>query len=117
MAYIDPQCFKDKTFSRNEKSDIYALGVILWELSSGKIPFEHVESYLIPFEIKNGVREKAIRGVPAEYEDPEKRPTIQFVLETLNKAISRSNFTHSSDMSKTPLDQEVDDFAEVSSPV
>src|SRR5947209_1987577 len=95
MAYIDPQRFKKgKSFLKNQKSDIYALGVILWELSSGKTPFEHLASYLIPFEIKNGQREKEIDGTPAEYvkpytdcwdEDLEKRPTVEFVRETLDK--------------------------------
>src|SRR2546423_5049808 len=119
MAYIDPQCFKGNTFSRNEKSDIYALGVIFWELSSGKIPFEHVDRYLIPFEINNGQREKAIAGTPAEYvklytdcwnEDPQKRPTLEFVLETLNKITWETNITKASDTSKTPLDSQDDDF-------
>ncbi|KAG9296136.1 hypothetical protein G9A89_011989, partial [Geosiphon pyriformis] len=32
-AYIDPQCFKNEQFIRNKKSDIYALGVLLWELT------------------------------------------------------------------------------------
>ncbi|KAG9307830.1 hypothetical protein G9A89_023395 [Geosiphon pyriformis] len=33
-AYIEPQCFTDLEYIRDEKSDIYALGVLLWELSS-----------------------------------------------------------------------------------
>src|SRR5438874_13123967 len=94
MAYIDPQFFKDESFARNEKSDIYALGVLLWELSSGKPPFEKLEGYQILLGIKKGHREKQIDGTPTEYvklytdcwdENPEKRPTVKIVLETLNK--------------------------------
>ena len=90
---MDPQCFNDIPFDRNEKSDIYAIGVLLWQLTSGKLPFEPVDNYLIPFRIKNGQREKAIDGTPSEYvdlytkcwdKDPEKRPTIESILETLN---------------------------------
>ncbi|KAG9293150.1 hypothetical protein G9A89_010487 [Geosiphon pyriformis] len=33
-AYINPQCFKDEQFIRNKKSDIYALDVLLWKLTS-----------------------------------------------------------------------------------
>src|SRR5437763_10792799 len=93
MAYIDPQCFNVKSFVRNEKSDIYTLGVLLWELSSGKPPFESVEAYSIIHQIINGQRELPIDGTPLEYiklytkcwdEDPEKRPTIEFILMTLN---------------------------------
>src|SRR2546421_21348 len=93
MAYTEPQCFGDKHYSRNQKSDIYALGVLLWELSSGRPPFENVEKHLIPLRIINGDREKPIDGTPLEYvelytkcwnKDPESRPTIEFILETLN---------------------------------
>ncbi|RIB11350.1 kinase-like domain-containing protein [Gigaspora rosea] len=32
-AYMDPRCFKDLKYDK--KSDIFSLGVILWEISSG----------------------------------------------------------------------------------
>ncbi|CAI2169138.1 11112_t:CDS:2 [Funneliformis geosporum] len=38
-AYVDPQCFKIKNYHRDKKSDIYSLGVLLWELTSGYPPF------------------------------------------------------------------------------
>src|SRR6185369_1230858 len=121
MAYIDPQRFKGKSFVKNEKSDIYALGVILWELSSGKTPFEHLDSYSLPFEIKNGQREKSVDGTPSEYvklytdcwdEDPEKRPTIEFVMETLNGITWRTTISQAPDASKTALTCSIDQTGE-----
>jgi serine/threonine protein kinase len=32
--YIEPQCFKNLSYKKDEKSDIYCLGVLFWELSS-----------------------------------------------------------------------------------
>ena len=39
-AYIDPVAFKDASYKRGKKSDIFSLGVTLWEISSGKRPCE-----------------------------------------------------------------------------
>ena len=37
-AYLDPKCFNDNDSKRDEKSDIFSLGVILWEISSREYP-------------------------------------------------------------------------------
>ena len=33
--YVDPKIFESKSYILTEKSDIYSLGVILWELTEG----------------------------------------------------------------------------------
>ncbi|KAF0553674.1 kinase-like protein [Gigaspora margarita] len=44
LAYIDSQCFLQfgKTIKPDKKSDIYSLGVLFWELSSGKPPISWI---------------------------------------------------------------------------
>src|SRR6185436_17309020 len=37
-AYIDPLSLKDKSYQRGKRSDIFSLGIILWEISGGKDP-------------------------------------------------------------------------------
>ncbi|RIB14450.1 kinase-like domain-containing protein [Gigaspora rosea] len=55
MAYVEPQCFiqNGRNFKRNENSDIYSLGVLLWELTSGIPPFKN---YNFAFQIQAVLR-------------------------------------------------------------
>lgn len=51
-----------------EKSDIYSVGVLLWELSSGKKPFTDREyNSILVEEIANGLRESMVENTPKEY--------------------------------------------------
>ncbi|KAF0420518.1 kinase-like protein [Gigaspora margarita] len=94
-AYIEPQCLKDQYYERDMRSDIYSLGVILWEISSGKPPYKSFQdAYQTIFHVNDGGREEPVDGTNPEYvklyklcwdEDPAKRPDIKSVLETLNK--------------------------------
>jgi serine/threonine protein kinase len=74
VAYIDPKKFTTgtdttQTYSLNEKSDVYSIGVLLWEISSGKIPF-HNESYDLTMALKilrSQKREETVPGTPTDY--------------------------------------------------
>ncbi|KAF0559880.1 kelch-like protein 17 [Gigaspora margarita] len=70
------------------------LGVILWEISSGKPPFESNTAYQSIIQINNGIRETPVEGTPSQYvdlyercwaEDPNERPDAESVLETINR--------------------------------
>ncbi|RIB10107.1 kinase-like domain-containing protein [Gigaspora rosea] len=96
-AYIEPQCFKDPSYKSDFKSDIYSLGVILWEISSCRPPFETInDGYAITIHVYQGGRENPVQGTPLEYEklykecwddDPEKRPSAKLVIERLSQLI------------------------------
>ena len=75
IPYIDPKHFSrqndnDSTHTLNEKSDVYSLGVLLWEISSGQPPFyvrgERYDNDLA-IEISQGLREATISGTPEDY--------------------------------------------------
>ncbi|EXX59279.1 hypothetical protein RirG_190500 [Rhizophagus irregularis DAOM 197198w] len=40
VPYIDPQAFKNNEYKLDKKSDVYSVGVLLWEISSERPPFE-----------------------------------------------------------------------------
>jgi hypothetical protein len=74
--YVDPKSFNrrrnsnNQMYSLNEKSDVYSVGVLLWEISSGKPPFyAEAEQYDVGLicEISQGHREKAVPGTPENY--------------------------------------------------
>nr|CAG8501776.1 14523_t:CDS:2 [Entrophospora candida] len=74
IPYLDPQHLKNpKKFFRDEIiSDIYSLGVLFWEISSQKPPFEQYSDepcrlcYLIVYE---NLRESPVPNTPKFYED------------------------------------------------
>ena len=63
---MDPKCFKNKNYKLDKKSDVYSVGVLMWQISSGRRPFCYVDCDTI-LEILGGIREEIIDGTPAEY--------------------------------------------------
>jgi len=70
VPYIDPKSFNSQRYVLSEKSDVYSIGVLLWEISSGHPPFyTEGESYDISLALKilQGLREKNVPDTPDEY--------------------------------------------------
>ncbi|CAB4426653.1 unnamed protein product [Rhizophagus irregularis] len=113
IPFVDPKAFKitkikeEMSFEEEElqvkynldkKSDVYSVGVLFWQLSSGKRPFIHdkYDSSLV-MKIVQGFRESIEDDTPEEYSnlytkcwdsDPDNRPTIQQVIVTLKEIMS-----------------------------
>ncbi|GES90310.1 kinase-like domain-containing protein [Rhizophagus clarus] len=63
ISYIDPKMLdREIPYKLNEKSGIYNLGVIFWELTSRSSPFNYEmrDNYVVMLEILSGKREKPI---------------------------------------------------------
>jgi serine/threonine protein kinase len=68
LPYIAPEVIsgKETTFA----SDIYSIGILMWEISSGKPPFVDLERDCdLAMKIINGERPKIILGTPQEYRE------------------------------------------------
>jgi serine/threonine protein kinase len=92
IEYVEPQCLRSVDYMRNKKSDVYSLGVLLWEITSGHPPFHKAERDMLGYHIGRGQREEPIKGTPPEYQqlyqrcwdgDPEKRPDINEVCDDI----------------------------------
>ncbi|EXX53675.1 Cmk2p [Rhizophagus irregularis DAOM 197198w] len=83
LSYIAPEVIVEKKYSF--ASDIYSIGILMWEISSGPPPFINKHDYDLAIKIINGMRPKIIPGTPLEYKelmeqcwdaDATKRPDI-----------------------------------------
>ncbi|RIB07304.1 kinase-like domain-containing protein [Gigaspora rosea] len=94
ISYLEPQCLIQEFYKRDKRSDIYSLGVIFWEISSGKPPFERHSHLDVIVKIMKKERELPVQNTPVLYKklytkcwdhDPKKRPEIESVCDELKK--------------------------------
>ncbi|RIA87935.1 kinase-like domain-containing protein [Glomus cerebriforme] len=95
IPYIAPEVFKDVAFSK--EADIYSMGMIMWELTTGCKPFANVEHDVnLIYEIIDGKRPEITEDTPKCFanlmkrcwdSDPLKRPSIFEIEETVNNWI------------------------------
>jgi serine/threonine protein kinase len=92
IPYMAPELLRGQAHSK--ASDVYALGMIMWELSSGEPPFNNCNHNVnLMLDICNGVRPPIIEGTPECWvqlmeecwnSDPAKRPSTGTVWNTVN---------------------------------
>ncbi|GES81678.1 kinase-like domain-containing protein [Rhizophagus clarus] len=90
IPYIAPEIFKGFPFSK--ESDVYSMGMIMWELTTGCKPFADVEHDInLIFKILDGERPKITEDTPKCYmdlmkscwdPDPIKRPSAKMIRNT-----------------------------------
>lgn len=77
VPYIEPKRLADQKYPIDEKSDVYSVGVLLWEISSGKPPLNFLQkdgpyklnSTFLALKIHQGQRENIVPGTPKDYYD------------------------------------------------
>ncbi len=88
VPYVDPKYLnniknknKNQHYILNSKSDVYSVGVLLWQISSGCRPF-YKEEYDVNLviDIKKGRREKIVKDTPIEYSNLYKGKYFSYVL-------------------------------------
>ncbi|KAI9238944.1 MAG: kinase-like domain-containing protein [Podila humilis] len=90
MRWAAPELFFS-TPMYSAKSDVYALGMVMWEMAAGCTqPFQdHYNNALLAFHVKNGLREELPKDTPSDYcrwveqcweKEPDKRPKASEVI-------------------------------------
>ncbi len=84
IPYVAPEIFNGANFSK--KSDIYSMGMIMWELTTGCKPFANLKhDHKLIYEIIDGKRPEITNDTPEWFanlmkrcwdSDPTERPTI-----------------------------------------
>jgi serine/threonine protein kinase len=101
IPFTDPKYLNDPYhYKKDLRSDIYSLGVMFWEISSGRAPFENFmpdsrgefRDLCLTFEIISDYRERSMLLTPEKFvrlykrcwdDDPAERYNIQEVIDTL----------------------------------
>ncbi|UZO05665.1 uncharacterized protein OCT59_026009 [Rhizophagus irregularis] len=92
---------QSKVFGMITYSDVYSIGILLWEISSGRPPFcNELNDLGLAIEILQGLREISIPDTPEEYIkiytdcwniEPDDRPFINKVFDRLKEIIKKEN--------------------------
>ncbi|CAB4427807.1 unnamed protein product [Rhizophagus irregularis] len=93
IPYIAPEIFKGSSFST--KADVYSLGMVMWELTTGCKPFDNVKhDHNLIYNILDGERPKITEDTPECYAnlmkscwdpDPTKRPSTKDIRLTFGR--------------------------------
>ncbi|KAG0328857.1 hypothetical protein BG004_002454 [Podila humilis] len=121
MGYIAPERLSSTPVRYSIECDIYSLGVVFWEIASGRPPFEelilaHSQQgglEALAQNIMAGRRERPVLGVDPIFEDmytrcwhpnPQERPTIDWILETLSVLLKQRSSALLRQMEELSLD-------------
>jgi len=93
LPYISPEVISGKGYTF--ASDIYSIGMLMWEISSGQPPFAKFDhDYDLAMKIVSGMRPRVVPGTPLEYEklmeqcwdaDPSKRPDSDTLFDKIDE--------------------------------
>ncbi|XP_047385919.1 mixed lineage kinase domain-like protein [Sciurus carolinensis] len=93
-AYVSPQGLENVYHKYDIKAEIYSFGIVLWEIATGKIPFEGYNSKMIHRQVTVDRQQEPLgEDCPSELQEiidecrayePSRRPSVEGILEKLS---------------------------------
>ena len=90
--YISPEIWE--RFEYSKAADVYAFGIIVYEIVTEEVPFPNVHFFDFPIKVKNGYRPEFKKLIPKSYQnliehcwsqEPSNRPTFDDILKQLRE--------------------------------
>ncbi|RHZ82924.1 hypothetical protein Glove_103g27 [Diversispora epigaea] len=91
LPYIAPEVYCGQIYTI--KSDIYSIGILMWEVITGEIPYgDHEHDSDLAFSIASGYRPKIYENIPLEYAtlmkqcwdaNPDNRPDANIIYDKM----------------------------------
>jgi len=126
LCWIAPEILSHQKYA--EPADIYALGIIMWEIMHRALPFENIPPFQIPSIVMKGERPNIDKEVPEKMAKlikrcwdgrPQKRPKAEEILDVvhslLNKRAYRTTLEESHDVGSHSSSEWVDLRSDVKS--
>jgi len=92
IPYMAPELFRGQPHSK--ATDVYAFGIIMWEISSGELAFSDRDHNIhLVLDVCNGLRPAIVQYTPDDWAqlmqqcwnaNPQNRPTAEKICETLD---------------------------------
>ncbi|CAG8511095.1 8922_t:CDS:2 [Acaulospora morrowiae] len=67
LPFVDPQKLENSHYKTDTKSDIYSLGLLFWEISSCRVPFNKLDAAFVVKNIIENKREEPVVGTPLSF--------------------------------------------------
>ncbi|KAM4833883.1 mixed lineage kinase domain-like protein isoform 1-T3 [Thomomys bottae] len=93
-AYVPPQGLENGFYKYDVKAEIYSFGIVLWEIVTGKIPFDgYDEKKIYKLVAMERYQEPVSQNCPSELEEvikmcrayePSQRPSVKEIIEKLS---------------------------------
>ncbi|CAG8573859.1 6366_t:CDS:2, partial [Acaulospora colombiana] len=99
IPYVAPEILENINNIPNFKSDVYSLGVIFWEISSGHEPFQNYDGMTLIQSIINNNKRGSPEDIPNDYvglytkcldSNPDLRPNTQNICLKLNDMLKEN---------------------------
>lgn len=101
VTYMPPELFNTDSCKLTQKADIYAIGILMWQVFTGSLPFKNLTPPQVIVRVAQGMGLSLPEDAHPKYDaifkaatdrEPNRRPSAQVVLDTLLEFLGCTDF-------------------------